>query len=289
MRVGSNQNDQTSQMFGLKIFAGSKRELLTQLRQQLEQSAKTKPWLVFTPNPEQIVQAEAEPSFKKILAQGDILLPDGIGLVLANRFWRLQAQWQKIFSPQLSVQLPEKITQRIAGVDVVDQLLIEAAKYNYRTLIIGGRNYSEFWGKSGGEYRGELSESEASLIELKKNLYWTEAYQDKEEILPSEDAAIEKILQKIKPQLVFVALGAPDQEEWLLTWRARLERAGVRVAMAVGGSFDFLFQRVARAPKILRSLGLEWLWRLLQQPWRFKRQLRLIKFMALTARAARTT
>lgn len=280
---------ETSQMFGLKIFAGSKRELLTQLRQKMESSAKEATLLVFTPNPEQIVQAEAEPAFKKTLAAGDILLPDGIGLLLANRWWRFLARCQFLAKWRQLPTAPVKIAERIAGVDVVDALLIEAAKYNYRTLIIGGRGYSEFWGKSGGEYTGELYESEASLIELKKNLYWTEAYQDKTDILVSEDQALEKILQKIKPQLVFVALGAPDQEEWLLAWRARLNQAGVGVAMAVGGSFDLLFQRIPRAPQLLRSLGLEWLWRLLQQPWRFRRQMRLLKFMALAARAARVT
>jgi len=270
--------------FQLPIYSETMADFFALLRQKLNSDVKkTKTLLVFTPNPEQLVQAEKDNVFLKDLSQGDILLSDGNGLLVANRILRFCGQLK---GKKRSV-LPAKIKERIAGVDVVDKLLIEAAKYNYKSLIIGGRDYAQFWGKSGGEYSGELHEDKKSLIELKKNLYWTEAYQDKDEILPVEDKALEKILSEIKPQLVFVALGAPDQEQWLVKWRSVLEKNGVVVGMAVGGSFDFLFDKVKRAPKIMRTLGLEWFWRLLQQPWRWRRQYRLIQFISLTVKAAK--
>jgi N-acetylglucosaminyldiphosphoundecaprenol N-acetyl-beta-D-mannosaminyltransferase len=275
-------------LFQLPIYTASWQEFWDLLKSRLERKDSKDLLLVFTPNPEQIVQASKNQDFFKILKTGDILLPDGIGLLLANRFIRFR-QTARAFlklSPSKPA-MPAKITEKITGVETTDKLLMEAAKKNYVSLIIGGRNYAEFWGKEGGEYEGEMFEDEQSLIQLKKNLYWTEAYQDKEEPLLVEDQALEKILKKIKPQLVFVALGAPDQEKWLVDWRARLEQAGVVVAMAVGGSFDLLFGRIARAPRLFRSLGLEWFWRLLQQPWRWRRQLRLIQYLFLVRQEAR--
>jgi N-acetylglucosaminyldiphosphoundecaprenol N-acetyl-beta-D-mannosaminyltransferase len=275
-------------LFQLPIYTASWQEFWELLKNKLEQVGSKDLLLVFTPNPEQIVQANKSQDFFKTLKSGDILLPDGIGLLLANRFIRFrQKVWAFFKFSAGKTAIPAKITEKITGVETADKLLMEAAKKNYASLIIGGRNYAEFWGKEGGEYQGEMFEDEQSLIQLKKNLYWTEAYQDKEEPLPVENQALEKILKKIKPQLVFVALGAPDQEQWLLDWRARLEQAGVVVAMAVGGSFDLLFGRIARAPRFFRSLGLEWFWRLLQQPWRWRRQLRLVQYLFLVRQEAK--
>lgn len=76
--------------------------------------------------------------------------------------------------------------------------------------------------------------------------------------------------------LLFVALGAPKQEKWIAK---NLDKSPVRVAMGVGGALDYLSGQVPRAPKWLRSLGLEWLFRLIIQPWRIKRQLTLVHFV----------
>jgi len=275
-------------LFQLPIYTASWQEFWELLKSRLEQADSKGLLLVFTPNPEQVVQASQNQDFFKTLKSGDILLPDGIGLLLANRFIRFRQKVRAFLKLSPSdPAMPVKIAEKITGVETADKLLMEAAKKNYLSLIIGGRNYAEFWGKEGGEYEGEVFEDEKSLIQLKKNLYWTEAYQDKEEVLPVEDQALEKVLKKIKPQLVFVALGAPDQEKWLVDWRAPLEQAGVVVAMAVGGSFDLLFGRIARAPRLFRSLGLEWFWRLLQQPWRWRRQLRLIQYLFLVRQEAK--
>lgn len=81
-----------------------------------------------------------------------------------------------------------------------------------------------------------------------------------------------------KTDLLFVALGAPKQEFWIAE---NLDKIPVKVAMGVGGSFDFISGKVPRAPKWLRDLRLEWLFRLIIQPWRIKRQIRLIKYLYL--------
>lgn len=81
-----------------------------------------------------------------------------------------------------------------------------------------------------------------------------------------------------KTDVLFVALGAPKQEFWIAE---NLDKIPVKVAMGVGGSFDFISGKVPRAPKWLRDLRLEWLFRLIIQPWRIKRQIRLIKYLYL--------
>ena len=85
---------------------------------------------------------------------------------------------------------------------------------------------------------------------------------------------------KIKPKsdILFVAFGSPKQELWIAK---NLPKIDVRVAIGVGGSFDFISGKVPRAPKFVRNLGLEWLFRLVIQPWRIKRQLAIPAFLLL--------
>jgi N-acetylglucosaminyldiphosphoundecaprenol N-acetyl-beta-D-mannosaminyltransferase len=82
----------------------------------------------------------------------------------------------------------------------------------------------------------------------------------------------------LKCDILFVAFGSPKQEKWIYK---NLSDIDVKVAVGVGGAFDFISGKVPRAPKLIRSVGLEWLFRLLIQPWRIKRQLALPKFVLL--------
>ena len=84
-----------------------------------------------------------------------------------------------------------------------------------------------------------------------------------------------------KTDILFVAFGSPKQELWIAT---NLEKLPVKVAIGVGGSFDFISGRIRRAPTLIRKIGLEWLFRLVIQPWRLRRQLRLVKFIYLVLR-----
>ena len=221
---------------------------------------------MFTPNPEQVVMALRDHQFMKTLRQADYLLPDGIGLVWASRLLA--------FFRRSSVA---PISERIAGVDVVMHLLQIAKQHQQNMLIIGGRDYV-------GTFAGEAYEDESSLKQLDAHLFWTEGFQDKQEILPIEEAALVTSIKRLRPSIVFVALGAPDQEQWLVDHADLLSQQQVRLGMAVGGSFDFIFHKVTRAPQFWQSLGLEWLWRLVQQPWRRHRQLRLLTFISLVLR-----
>lgn len=256
---------QKVRLFGLPILNTSKKEFFTTLQDFLLDSQTKPTFTIFTPNPEQVILAKKDSVFAQNLQQADYLLADGIGLVWASRLLKFFGR-QKV-----------ALTERLAGVEVVEHLLDLAQKQGFKTLVIGGRDYK-------GSYQGESFEDQSSLLKIGPNLYWTEAYQEKNEILPIEEQALTTIIKKLKPSLVFVALGAPDQEKWIVDHLQLLQSNQVKVAMAVGGSFDFILAKVPRAPQLIQRIGLEWLYRLIKQPWRYRRQLRLLAFIKLTLR-----
>jgi N-acetylglucosaminyldiphosphoundecaprenol N-acetyl-beta-D-mannosaminyltransferase len=90
-----------------------------------------------------------------------------------------------------------------------------------------------------------------------------------------EEENIIEDINKRAAQVLFVALGAPKQEKWIYKNKEKLK---VKIAMGVGGSFDVIAGKAKRAPEIYRKLGLEWLYRLIQEPWRYKRMSALPKF-----------
>jgi exopolysaccharide biosynthesis WecB/TagA/CpsF family protein len=171
-------------------------------------------------------------------------------------------------------------------------MVADAHRKNQAVLVIGGRGYEnsgEVVEKIGTQkIREKHSDSKAAAFDLYQldlenvgSVYWLEAYQDAAKPTTAEEALIEKVLQVIKPRYVFVAFGAPAQENWLVTHKQQLVKHHVRVAMAVGGSFDILTGILSRAPSLFLKLNLEWLYRLIQEPWRWKRQLQLVSFIKL--------
>ncbi len=246
--------DLTSKLFGLDVFGRTRAELLSLVKGYLEKPRQT--LVLFTPNPEQVVLAQSNPRFKQILSQADFLLPDGIGLVWASRI--------------LSSATGERpLAERISGVDLVSDLLAYAQGHDLPVLIIGGREYE------GLRYNGQPVRKPTAP----SGLYWLEGYRDISQPTEREEQRVAEIISKYQPAMVFIALGAPRQEEWVIEHRSLLEASGVKLAMAVGGAFDFLLHKVKRAPEWMRNYGLEWLYRLVHEPWRWKRQLRIPIFL----------
>lgn len=153
----------------------------------------------------------------------------------------------------------KKVKDRIAGVDLMEKLCERVSKGTEIVGFLGGRN--------------NVAEEAAECL------------QKKYPGLKVGFAGGEWPSTPVTPQLdiLFVAYGFPKQEEWIYQ---NLEKIPVTVAMGVGGAFDYLSGNVPRAPKVVRNLGFEWLFRLIVQPWRIKRQLALIEFMYLVMRDA---
>jgi N-acetylglucosaminyldiphosphoundecaprenol N-acetyl-beta-D-mannosaminyltransferase len=242
-------------------------QLLSIIATQLQKPAQAtdQPLLIMTPNPEQVVLTRTDPVFLTHLQQSDLLMPDGIGLVWASKLLSLRTD---------KVALQE----RIAGREVVVELLRRAAEHDWSVLVIGGREL----GSQGILLPVHLDDSLPAYSS--RRWFWLEGYQAAAKPTAREESAVITAITRLHPQIVFVALGAPHQESWLITHRQLLSDSGVKIAMAVGGSFDVLTGRLRSAPTWVTAIHLEWLFRLSQEPHRWRRQLRLVRFCILTVR-----
>lgn len=247
----------TISLFKLSIFSGSIDECVMICREKL---AQKKLFTIATPNPEQVVMSNEQPSFVKTLQSFDLRIPDGQGLIWAGR---LQGK---------------KLTQRIGGRELVARLLPIIKDQKLTALVIGGEGYGKVNREQITVDSPHAAVSFLNIRVRKTSLFWAEHF-DK-----TSPKHTEQVLDWIKanhPQIVFVALGAPTQEEWIIDHAQELEKSGVKITMVVGGAFDTLTGNLTESPQIVQKMGFEWLWRLIQQPWRWRRQLKLINFIWL--------
>jgi len=195
---------------------------------------------IVTPNPEFLVAAQKDENFRKILNQADLAVPDGVGIILAAKI------------------LKKKIKERIPGVDLTLKICQLAALNHWKVFLLGGLNDSAFWASK------KLQKKFPSL----RIHFFSGGKIDLEGGGESDDLII-KTINQFQPQILFVAFGQVKQEKWIKKNLSRL--SSVKLAMGVGGAFAYLGGKAKRPPYILRRLGLEWLWRLILEPWRIRR------------------
>lgn len=162
--------------------------------------------------------------------------------------------------------IPDGVGLRLAGIKKIipGRVLVEKLlKMNLRTFYLGGRNgVSEAMAKKyGGEY-------DSGAIDIKSQI-------SNPKIQTNSNDQILKKINEYRPDLLLVAYGAPWQEKWLFANRSSLR---AKVVMGVGGTFDYLTGRTKLPPEWISKVGLEWLWRLIHEPWRWKRQVNLVRF-----------
>lgn len=263
----NKKNEESNFLLNLNLYSSGTDALLEKI--DIFGSKKKSLVSIFTPNPEQVVLAHRDQSFAEVLCRGNYLVPDGIGLVLASRLFSL-------------VGKTSQTVQRIPGVDLVAKILYQAKEEKARVMVIGGVSYNNlaYKGWQIRECSPTISEKSVQNADA-STLWWSPAYDSVSTATKAEHTAVMNCIQKVKPTVLFVAFGAPAQEKWVDEHRAELEKAGVRLVMVVGGAFDMLLGKVQRAPVWVRKLGFEWLFRLVQQPWRWRRQLKLLEFTRL--------
>jgi poly-beta-1,6-N-acetyl-D-glucosamine synthase len=193
---------------------------------------------VFTPNADHIVVARSNAAFRDAYARANLSLADGQPLVWASHLLR--------------PVLPEKIS----GSDLVEPLMERAGLRGWRVFLVGGAPGAAKTAakRFAGEWGVRIAGVEDGRVQLEAG--------------PADEALLARI-GEARPQLVLVALGAPKQELWIDGRRARLAPA---VVMGVGAALDFLAGAVRRAPPWVRRAGLEWLYRLGQEPRRLARR-----------------
>ena len=187
---------------------------------------------VVTPNPEFLVKAQKDEKFRDILNSADMSVPDGIGLIYASRF------------------LGSPLKQRITGVDLMEKICQVAAQKGWQVFLYGA------------EPEPDVALETAAVL---KNKY----KQLNIEVLKSQGHTFSIAAKQILPTILFVALGSPKQEKWIAHYLKKMPQ--VDLAIGIGGSFDFISGRIKRAPVFVQNIGLEWFWRLFNQPWRISR------------------
>lgn len=218
----------------------SKADVLALVRHWL---AGTRLHQIATTNPEFVMLAQRDPDFRHILHHADLCIPDGVGLLYA-------ARW-------LGTPLPE----RVPGSELVHDLAALAAAEGKRLFLLGAAP-------------GVAEEAAAIFQRRHPSLQIAGTYAGSP--APAENEAIVARINASQADLLFVAYGAPNQDKWIARNRDNLPT--VRVAIGVGGSLDFVTGRAIRAPRWLQNLGLEWLHRLVKEPWRWRRMLALPHF-----------
>lgn len=216
-------------------------------------NALEKPQLIFTPNPEILLKAKKNPKFKEALLKATLFLPDGHGLQLVSTLLQLKSGWIRLLLFPVAAMtylfwkkpFSHEIPSLIHGSDFLIDLLRWSEKHEKRVFFLGGREKS--------------AQKTAKYFKLKFPKLKICGVSDAD-----PDEKIFKTLQKMKPEVLLVAYGAPKQEVWLAEYAHKLP--GLFHAMAVGGSFDFYSRKLSRSPALLRKLGLEWLWRLILEP-----------------------
>ena len=198
---------------------------------------------VVTPNPEIVMAARRDPALKEALLAADLILPDGVGLVYASRL------------------LKTPLRHRLPGVDFASALLEKLAARQGSVFLLGAKpGVADL---AAEELRRQFP---GLCVAGTHHGYYS----------PDEEAALLEEIRQRRPQVLFVCLGSPRQELWMKKHRAELN--GV-LMVGLGGALDVFSGKLRRAPALWRRLGLEWLFRLLQEPKRISRVIRLPAFL----------
>lgn len=228
-------------ILGVPVHPLTMNESVAVLEEKLQKKEQA---FVVTANAEIIMMCQQDKEYNNIVSkQADLVLPDGAGAVWAGRY------------------LGNEVPERVAGFDLYNQLLKLSADKGYKAYFFGGAPGVAEAAKNKAEelYPG------VQIVGC-RNGYFNE----------TEEEAIIKEINDATPDMLFVALGAPKQEKWLVKYRNQLKP---RVLMGIGGSFDVLAGKMERAPKWMQEASLEWAFRLYKQPSRFMRMLALPKFV----------
>ncbi len=238
------------ELFGTQLHALRMEEVLEWASDRI---AARVPGYVVTLNGALLVQAARDPSLRALVNDAALVTADGIGVVGAARI------------------LGVEIAERVAGIDLALGLSGQAEAEGHRLFLLGGRP-------------GVAEEAAEELRRRFPRLIVAGTYHGY--FGSGDEERVVGLIRQARPDLLLVALGAPAQERWMRRWSAALD---IPVSVGVGGSFDVIAGRVRRAPTWAQRSGLEWLWRAVREPrrWRVVRTIPPLFLMALRERLRR--
>ncbi|HEY8884780.1 MAG TPA: WecB/TagA/CpsF family glycosyltransferase [Chloroflexota bacterium] len=210
-----------------------------------------RPLRIVTPNAEFVMAAQKDTRFRETLNASSLAIPDGAGLLLAGRLLRTP------------------LREQVAGTDLADRLAELSAAEGHRLFLLGAPP-------------GVAEAAALRLVERHPGLIVAGTFAgDGTQAGDAETRT--RLRQAGRVDVILVAYGVKKQEAWMAR---NQQEIGIPVAMGVGGVFDFFSGRVPRAPALVRRAGFDWLFRLIVQPWRWRRQLALPRFVAAVTAAA---
>ena len=221
----------TARVLGVRVDCLDGASALRWLEQLAEAGG---PHLVATVNPEFVMRAQKDGEFARVLESAALCLPDGVGVV-----WAARRQGCRLQGP-------------VTGVDLVEPIATMCARRGWRLFLLGAAP--------------GVADALASKLEAAHRGLMVAAHAGSPD--RGDDAETVRRIVEHGTDILLIAYGAPAQELWFDRLRSRL---GVKVAVGVGGAFDYLTGRVARPPRWMRKVQLEWLGRLVRQPWRIRR------------------
>lgn len=205
---------------------------------------------ICTVNPEFVVDAQSDNAFRQVLLEADLCVADGVGVAWAARI------------------LGKPVPERVTGSDGIFHICRCAAREGWRLFFLGAAP--------------EVATRAATILAaMYPGLQIAGCYSGSPYAVDWRTVAAH--IDAAAPDLIFVAFGHPKQDFWIHTHRDDIH---AKVAIGVGGAFDFVAGIAPRAPVWMRRLGIEWLHRLATQPWRWRRMLKLPIFVWLVLRDA---
>jgi N-acetylglucosaminyldiphosphoundecaprenol N-acetyl-beta-D-mannosaminyltransferase len=202
------------------------------------------PHHVVTGNLDHLYRLEHDKEFQDVYQSASLVLPDGMPVVWLSRLFKKAGG--------------EGLPERVAGSDLLFELAKHSSLTGIRLFLLGGAP-------------GAAEGTRSVLEDLYPGCQICGTYCPPQELFDTseEQGHIRKIVRLASPDILLVAFGAPKQEKWIFQNKAVL---GVPVSMGVGGSFEMASGKVTRAPKIIQQMGMEWAFRMLQDPARLWRR-----------------
>ena len=226
-------------ILGIDFLNKGFNEVIDFLTERIHKNEKT---FVVTANPEIVMYARENQEYKKIVQTADFVVPDGSGIILAAKI------------------LNEPLQERVTGYDLMIRLLELANQNQWRIYLLGGQE--EINQKAVANIRKQFPN--AVLAGSHNGFFnW-------------EENTIQEEIQFTEPDIVFVCLGFPRQEKWIAENLVHFSKG---IFIGVGGSIDVIAGEVKRAPEVWQKMNLEWFYRLMLQPSRWRRMLALPRFL----------
>jgi len=232
------KDEQRIPMLGVHIDDFSRQEFFDEAIRLVRQPEQFH--YITTPNSEMVLRSMHHESYRRAIIGADLVLLDGAGLNFASLVMNGHTI-PRVTGTELTEYLIDSIKQKTLTVSSI-MILRRADGLSSRQQIV---NF----------FKEAIPETSVTIIDVNP------------QVVDIDSIAHE--VEKVAPQLIFCGLGNPYQEEILATLSKKISTQ--TVALAHGGALDFIIGTQKRAPKIFQKVGLEWLWRLIKQPWRYKR------------------